>query len=81
MMTQPVNMADILALSIPERILLAQEIRESIAAEQEGTPLTESQRNEMDRRNGLYEASLDVGSSLDEVRARLEVPRPIIIMK
>jgi putative addiction module component (TIGR02574 family) len=80
-MTQPVNIADILALSITERILLVQEIWDSIAAEQEGIPLTESQRNEMDRRNGLYEASPEVGSSLDEVRARLEVPRPINRMK
>jgi len=71
-MTQPVNIADIMALSIPERILLVEEIWNSIAAEQEAIPLTQAQREEMDRRNALYEASPDVGSSLEEVRARLE---------
>lgn len=64
-------MADIMALSIPERILLVEEIWDSIAAEQEAIPLTQAQREEMDRRNALYEASPEVGSSLEEVKARL----------
>ena len=38
-------------LSIAERISLVQEILDSISAESEGSPLSESQRQEVDRRN------------------------------
>ena len=61
-MAQPVNMADIMALSIPERIILVEEIWDSIAAEQEATPLTPEQLAEIDQRIDEWEASPKTGA-------------------
>ena len=71
-MAQPVNMADIMALSIPERIILVEEIWDSIAAEQEATPLTPEQMAEIDQRIDEWEASPKVGASWEEVKARIQ---------
>ncbi len=44
-------------LSVEDRIALVQEIWDSIAADVEGTPLTEAQRTELDRRLAALEAN------------------------
>lgn len=62
---------ELLKLSVPERIQLAEDLWDSIAAEPEALPLTEAQRAKIERR--LAEHDRDPGSAIpwDEVRARL----------
>ena len=58
-------------LSIPERILLAEEVWNSIVEDQEKLQLTNSQRNELNRRIEDYDASPREGCSWDEVTNRI----------
>ena len=58
-------------LSIPERIVLLEEIWDSIAANPENIPLTEGQKAELHRRLTACETNPDAGSSWDEVRSRI----------
>ena len=44
-------------LSVPERLALVQEIWDSIAADVETAPLTEGQRQEIDRRLAAHKAN------------------------
>ena len=76
-MVQPVNMADlmasIMALSVPERILLVQDIWDSVADEPEAwPPLTQAQLDEFDRRIDAHEANPEACISWEELKARLE---------
>jgi putative addiction module component (TIGR02574 family) len=57
-------------LGVSERIQLVQEIWDSIAASAEEFPLTEAQRQELDRRLALLEANPDNVIPWDEVEAR-----------
>jgi putative addiction module component (TIGR02574 family) len=58
-------------LSIAERILLVEEIWDSIAVSSERIPLTEAQKQDLQRRLAAYESSPKAGSSWEEVKARL----------
>lgn len=58
-------------LSIAERIILVQDIWDSIAAEQGDLALTESQKAELDRRLAEHLASPDEGKSWDQIKLRL----------
>jgi putative addiction module component (TIGR02574 family) len=58
-------------LSVAQRILLVEEIWESIAEEEEEIPLTEPQRLDLQRRLAAYEANPKAGSNWQEVKARL----------
>ena len=58
-------------LSVTERILLVEEIWDSITATPEQVPLTEEQATELDRRVDKYEADPEAGSTWDEVKGRL----------
>jgi putative addiction module component (TIGR02574 family) len=58
-------------LSVAERILLVEEIWDSIAAEEEELLLSEAQRQDLQRRLAVYEANPKAGSSWEEVKARL----------
>jgi putative addiction module component (TIGR02574 family) len=58
-------------LSIAQRILLVEEIWDSIAASPEQVPLTDAQRQDLQRRLAAYEANPKAGSSWEEVKARL----------
>jgi putative addiction module component (TIGR02574 family) len=58
-------------LSVAERILLVEEIWDSIAAEPEQVPLTEAQKQDLQRRLAAYQADPKAGSSWEEVKARL----------
>lgn len=62
-------------LSIAQRILLVEEIWESIAEEAEEIPLTEAQQQDLQRRRAAYEANPKAGSTWEEVKARLRSPR------
>jgi putative addiction module component (TIGR02574 family) len=59
-------------LSVAERLILVEEIWDSIAVEPEALPLTEAQLAELDRRIASHEANPSAGSSWEEVKARLQ---------
>jgi len=62
---------EIKKLSVAERILLVEEIWDSIAADQESLELTDAQRRELDRQLEAYHASPGAGSSWEEVKRRI----------
>ena len=63
--------AEILALPVDERVRLVEAIWDSISAVPEALPLTDWQKEELDRRLAELEADPDAGSSLEEVFARI----------
>jgi putative addiction module component (TIGR02574 family) len=67
--------AQILALPIEDRVRLVEAIWDSISAVPEALPLTDWQREELDRRLADFEANPDAGSSLEEVFARIRRAR------
>jgi putative addiction module component (TIGR02574 family) len=58
-------------LSVAQRILLVEEIWDSIAEQETDIPLTDAQRQDLERRIAHYEANTKAGSSWQEVKARL----------
>jgi putative addiction module component (TIGR02574 family) len=69
MMTPSLQTLGIDRLSIPERIHLVQEILDSIAAESENEPLTEVQRQEVDRRLASHKANPQAAIPWEQVEA------------
>lgn len=65
----------IVALSIQDRIRLVQAILDSIAAEQDYLDLTDSQKQELDRRIDDYEANPDNVLTWEEVKASVKARR------
>lgn len=65
--------AEILALPLEERVEFVEAIRDSISSVPEALPLTEWQKEELDRRLAEYESDPDAGSSLEEVFARVRL--------
>ena len=63
--------AAILSLSIPERILLVEDIWDSIAEIPEVVSLTAAQKQELDSRLDAYHRDPQVGSPWSEVRERI----------
>jgi putative addiction module component (TIGR02574 family) len=61
----------IMKLSVAERIILVEEIWDSIAAKQENLELTEAQKMELDRRLEAYQTAPEDGSSWEEVKGRI----------
>ncbi len=59
-------------LSLAERILLVEEIWDSIAAEAEALELPQSHKDELDRRLAAYQADPHAGSTWEEAKARLQ---------
>lgn len=62
-------------LPLAERILLVEDIWDSIAAEDVDVELTDTMKQELDRRVAAADASPEAGSSWDEVKARLHAKR------
>jgi putative addiction module component (TIGR02574 family) len=58
-------------LSTEDRMRLVEEILESLDADREPPPLTEAQRQELDRRIALLEADPSRGTPWEEVEARI----------
>jgi putative addiction module component (TIGR02574 family) len=58
-------------MSVAQRVLLVEEIWDSIADEPDEIPLTEAQRQDLQRRVAAYEADPKAGSTWEEVKARL----------
>jgi putative addiction module component (TIGR02574 family) len=65
------QLSDILQLSIEERIQLAEDIWDSVAAFPEAIPLTEMQKEELDRRLLAYARNPEEGLSWEELKNRL----------
>ena len=63
--------AEILALPVAKRVRLVEAIWDSISAVPEALPLTEWQKQELDRRLAEFEANPDEGLTLEEVFARI----------
>ena len=63
--------ADIVELPVAERVRLVEAIWDSIASAPEALPLTDWQREELDRRLAEFEADPDSGSTLEQVFARI----------
>jgi len=63
--------ADILSLSIAERIQLVEDIWDTIIELPEEVPLTDEQKIELDRRLEAYHQNPDEGSPWGEVRDRI----------
>jgi len=57
------------ALSLSEKILLVEEIWDSIAIENEGFELTQTQREELDRRIKSYNENPNQGRSWEEIKS------------
>jgi len=70
-MSQTLKALGIDQLSVAQRILLVEEIWDSIVAEAEDLPLTEAQKQDLELRLGEYNDNPDAGSSWEDVRARL----------
>ena len=74
-MEQSLTPSDIKKLSVAERILIVEEIWDSIAAEQEAVHVTEAQKAELDRRLASCDASPNDGKSWEEIKRRLETAK------
>lgn len=59
-------------LSLAERILLVEEIWDSVAAEAEALEVPQSHKDELDRRLAAYHADPQAGSSWIDVKARMQ---------
>lgn len=68
---QTLSKADILKLSVAERILLVEDIWDSIAELPEELTLSEAQQQELDRRLEAYHKNPEAGSPWAEVRERI----------
>ncbi len=74
-MEQCLRPSEIRKLSVAERILIVEEIWDSIAAEQESVQVTEAQKTILDSRIASSNASPEEGKSWEEVKRRLETSR------
>jgi putative addiction module component (TIGR02574 family) len=63
---------DFSQLSVAERIILVEQIWDSIASEQAAIPLTPAQEAELDRRLEAYRKSPQEGDSWEDVKARIQ---------
>ena len=63
--------AEILALPVEDRVRLVEAIWDSISDVPEALPLTEWQKEELDRRLDDLEKNPEAGSTLEEVFARI----------
>jgi putative addiction module component (TIGR02574 family) len=65
----PATIAEIESLSIDDRLRIVEAIWDSIAVESENLPLTEAQRQELERRLADHDANPDDGIPWDAVKA------------
>lgn len=68
------QLSDILQLSIAERIQLAEDIWDSIAVAPEAVPVTDEQKQELDRRLQAHAQNPDEAVSWDELERKLRNP-------
>ncbi len=68
----PAVLDEILKLSVEERIRIAEEIWETVVADQAAVPVTQAQKDELDRRLDDLARNPDAGRSWEEFRSELE---------
>jgi putative addiction module component (TIGR02574 family) len=73
-MTEPSKPIDYSHLSVAERILLAQELWESVHEYAQQNPLTDAERKEINRRWAAYQAAESKAAPWPEVKQRLQKP-------
>jgi putative addiction module component (TIGR02574 family) len=66
-----IKTGDFLEWSVSERIQLVQDIWDSIAAVPDSVPLTEGQKDELDRRLSVYHKDPSAGSPWELVKERI----------
>jgi putative addiction module component (TIGR02574 family) len=66
------DIPEITRLSVPEKILLAEELWDSIASEEAQISVPQSHQDELDRRQKKYQASPGKLLSLEELQAKIE---------
>ena len=66
-----ISLADVLDLSVAERIQLAEDIWDTIPKASEAPTITDAQRAELDRRLEAHRKNPDAGSSWEDVKARI----------
>ena len=71
-----ISVADLLHLSVAERIQLVEDLWDSIATRPEALELTEAQRLEIDRRLAEHDANPTSAIPWEDVRARLRQRYP-----
>jgi len=64
--------AEVLQYDIPERILLVEDIWDSIAKVPEAVPISDSQRKELDHRLELYHSDPTAGDPWKAVKKRIK---------
>jgi len=70
-MVSKMSITDVLGLTVAERILLVQDIWDSIANLPEAVELTKAQRQELDARLEAYHRDSTAGSAWDVVKSRI----------
>lgn len=63
---------EIARLTVPEKILLLEDLWDSIASDESSVPVPASHREELDRRLAQYEKEPGQLLTLDELRGRIE---------
>lgn len=71
MSSHPLLKVEISQLSIAERIQLAEDLWDSILERQNELPLTDAQKQELDRRLDQYQQDPTAGSTWEVVKQRL----------
>ncbi|MEP7340172.1 MAG: addiction module protein [Acidobacteriota bacterium] len=66
------QLSEILQMSVAERIQLVEDIWDSVAAFPEAVPLTEVQRQELDRRLQAYQQNPGEGISWNDLKDQLQ---------
>jgi putative addiction module component (TIGR02574 family) len=74
-MNTPIQGANLSQLSVAERIMVVEQIWDSIAVEQAAAPTTPGQVAELDRRLEAYRMCSTEGASLEEVKARIQAKK------
>ncbi|MBI4825504.1 MAG: addiction module protein [Nitrospirae bacterium] len=68
-----IDIPQIEKLSIPEKILLVEDMWDSISSEESAVPIPESHMMELDRRSARHKSSPGGLLSLDELRKKIEL--------
>ncbi len=69
------DIPEIARLTAPEKILLLEDLWDSIASEESSVPVPQSHREELDRRLAQYEKDPGMLLTLDDLRGRVEAGR------
>lgn len=66
------DIPEISRLSVPEKILLVEDLWDSIASEESSVPVPQSHKEELDRRFRVYASDHGKLLSLEELQAKIE---------